>query len=701
MNADQLNIIKNTLNGIKITIPLKQEIVNKDNSNKQYGLEYYYESEEDMKDVEHGGKNLPRRPRPWGTYKEITSYNGQTFETILSGLAAFNNLIYNPRDMYNYVDHYFIKPFAKSPEKNPFVFAKNYKYKTITDLKSLNDLGPHQKFCGQFMSSMSDFNGLLIYHGLGSGKTLTDIVIAESNKASFINSKGVVANIPGRSGACTITIAVPPNMLDTYFKTLTGAIIGGEYKSWTSLCVIYSAEENGGYRQYYTGTVKKDSNGNTIKKNGLVVYEDEALQKKKDKEFRRNQLKKEEVKLQEEYQYINSVLGLSADEKNARINKNSQQKKNIAEKINGLNTEIKSLESSLKERVDNVYFLVSFYTLTNRLIKNGYATDIMNTGDWGSFPEGVKYGTPPHTDCFHSPNSVLIIDEIHKFVSENSRKTSDKGFYHEAAYNIVNFYARLRTGFPSMKIILSSATPIADRPSQLGHIINLLRPRIPFPNKQADFEKWFIRGVADIKNTMLFKYMLSGYVSYFKGGNPKGYPYRRNHIMLHPITAIQSNIYIKRLSRALDNKKNTENGVFGIATSDLLCVFPGQDKTVITQEGSKSEDYNKVYDMYLTMLDIKKKSGLEAVGIFFKNHSIKLYEIAQLLMKSKGNAFVYSSFIARGLLPLAYFLIVNDFHHINKNTVGQGFENSFGFYSGEDIHKGVKELGNQNKIGEI
>ncbi len=66
-------------------------------------------------------------------------------------------------------------------------------------------------------------------------------------------------------------------------------------------------------------------------------------------------------------------------------------------------------------------------------------------------------------------------------------------------------------------------------------------------------------------------------------------------------------------------------------------------------------------------------------------------------MKSKGNAFVYSSFIARGLLPLAYFLMANDFHHISKNEVGQGSENSFGLYSGEDTHLGLKELGKMNK----
>ncbi len=160
-----------------------------------------------------------------------------------------------------------------------------------------------------------------------------------------------------------------------------------------------------------------------------------------------------------------------------------------------------------------------------------------------------------------------------------------------------------------MKIILSSATPIADRPSQLGNVINLLRPRIPFPTKQADFEKWFVHNDLNTKNKILFKYMLSGYVSYFKGGNPKGYPYRRNHIMLHPITSIQSNIYIKRLSKALENQKNNnEKGVFSITTPDLLCVFPGQEKTVVTQEGAKSEDYNKAYAMYLTMLDIKKKN---------------------------------------------------------------------------------------------
>jgi hypothetical protein len=696
MDTEALEVIRTILSSIKINIPLQLTHNEKDENYKTYGLEYYYPNPNDMKDALHGGKNLPRGPRPWGTYQEtITAQDGTIITKRISGLDAFNNLIYNPRDMYDYIDKYFIKPFSVNPTNNPFVYSPDYINKTMKDLSSVSDLNPHQKFCGQYMSSMTDFNGILLYHGLGSGKTLSDIVIAESLKASYINSsspKGI-ANIPGRNSACTITIAVPKNMLKTYVDDITGKIEDGKSKAFTSLCVIYSMDENNaGYRQFYTGTVKKDRSGNSVKHNGFVEYEDVTLQNHKKKIADRDSLKRHEMKLQDEYvKIMTDHRGMDIHQKKEAIDRNTVQKKTTADNIASLSVEIKRLENNLKDRVKQVYFLVSFDTLISRLYNTtggkSVVKDAIFDNNWGTFQEDARYGTPPHTDCFHSKESVLIIDEIHRFITEKIDRLSGKGSKHEALYNILNIYARLRSGFPGMKIVASTATPIFDRPSQLGHIINLLRPRISFPSSQIEFNKWFIHNSEYPKNEILFKYMLSGYVSYFKGGNPVGYPYRRNHFMPHPIIGIQSEVYIDRLVK-MENKRKKEGsdsidtGALRACMSDLLCVFPDQKDGIARSQAKGSVDYVYAKKMRKRMEDIKKSGGIAAVDTFFKKHAIKLYEVAQLIMNSNGNSFVYSSLIARGLLPLADYLMMHGYHLLNGKDVGYGHTKSFGIYSG-------------------
>ena len=43
-------------------------------------------------------------------------------------------------------------------------------------------LAPQQKFMGQLMGPATNFNNILVFHGLGSGKSCTSIVIGEALK---------------------------------------------------------------------------------------------------------------------------------------------------------------------------------------------------------------------------------------------------------------------------------------------------------------------------------------------------------------------------------------------------------------------------------------------------------------------------------------------------------------------------------------
>ena len=47
------------------------------------------------------------------------------------------------------------------------------------------ELMPHQKFVRKFLSSMTPYNGVLLFHGLGTGKTCTAISVAEQTREYY------------------------------------------------------------------------------------------------------------------------------------------------------------------------------------------------------------------------------------------------------------------------------------------------------------------------------------------------------------------------------------------------------------------------------------------------------------------------------------------------------------------------------------
>ncbi len=688
MNIDEIKAI---LEGSEINIPMSISVQEQDISNNSVGLEFFYENPMDMKSVSQGGLNLDRVMRPWPSSTINSKY-------VISGSEALNDIIYKPRDMYDYINKYYIDPYSLIPDRNPFKYSKAYAKKTIFDLKNVStEMGQHQKFCSQYMSTKSDSIGLLVYHGLGSGKTVTALAIAEGNKAQYINDKSSMTTIAGRNKNCTITITVPKSLLHSYFKELIGSVQNGELKSWTGTCVIYVSDEkeDTGYRQYYTGTAKKDSNGKYILKNGIYTYEDKTLSKLTNAENLKNIYIANLNKLNAEYQIINKKYTGEKDKKDKIIENNREEYQAVFEQIQKKKTEIISLNNELKSKVSAVYFIVSVDTFIWRLYRMGTGTNVLIGKDnWGEISDEVKYGTTPHPDCFHSKNGVIIFDEIHGYVGED---TNGKTYKHDALYNISNIYARLKDGFPAMKIIALTATPIFDKTSEIGKIINLLRPRIPFPTTQLEFAKWFIKNKtpAKPKNTLLYRYMTSGYVSYFKGGNPNGYPYRRNHLMVHPISGYQAQLYESDLLRSFNNdtKNGTKKKSFVTHISNLLCALPEIRINVITEKDQRLP-YIRAHNMYIKMQSIYNQTGrLEEVSKYFKEHAVKLHVIAHIIMNTTGNVFVFSNYIARGLLPLAYYLMVNGFKLLDKDTVNTGHEKSFGIYSNEASKEEFLKLG--------
>jgi len=548
-------------------------------------LKYYYKNDEDFKN-----KNLPCRDRNWPHNTEQTS------------LETFNDVdSYNPREMNKYINDYFSN--ERFGGESPFVFQPNYKNKTTEDICNIDEfnLGPQQKFAGKFISTETTFPGMLVYHGLGSGKSCTSIIIGESMKSR--SKQEFDSRIKGR-GPYKVFIVVPKAVIEQYYEEIIGRIQDGNIISCPGACVITENNNNDdkGVRQFYVGEYDKITGKySTSELNEMVNIESKI-----------NEISKNPEKL---------------------------GKSKYRELLNKLNKNLIDLKSRFHEIVDTVYNIVSHDTFLNSVMIKVKDSNKMIPTDFLL-----------QSDAFHSNKSLLIIDEIQKLVREDGSK-------YTKLYNTLNIYARNRTtGESAMKVVLLTATPVYDNPHEAALMINLLRPRIPFPLNRDKFQELFIKTdivsstnthTKTLKNPFLLKYMLSGYVSYFKGGNPQGYPYRRNHIMLHRMKSVQQNEYSRSIIAEIKKEKDRVNfdgmqqGMYPIAIQKSNIAYP-------VTEGLKTS----LEDVASFMSLLKKQKSPEAVYNKASEYSQKFVDVIKLAEKSEGPVFIYSKWIPHGIVGI-------------------------------------------------
>ena len=170
----------------------------------------------------------------------------------------FNNPdVYTHSRMLNFIrTNYSSEAF---PEDSPFEFKEDYIDLSNDDICKATDmsLGPQQKFMGQLMGPNTDFNNTLIFHGLGSGKSCTSIVIAEALK-NATNER--------------VIFAVPAPLVDQYYEEISGEIRNGKFFSCPSFCLV----KNGGKseRDFY---ISQQNNAMLLAKMKTLRREEDKL----------------------------------------------------------------------------------------------------------------------------------------------------------------------------------------------------------------------------------------------------------------------------------------------------------------------------------------------------------------------------------------------------------------------------------------
>ena len=579
-------------------------------------LQYYYENPEDAE-------------------KYKISCEGKVF-TKLNDIESFNN-----KDLLDFVSkQYSSEAF---PDNSPFEFKNNYIDLSNNEICKATDmsLAPQQKFMGHLMGPSSNFNNVLIFHGLGSGKSCTSIVIGEALK-NATNER--------------LLYAVPAPLVDQYYEEIAGEIRNGKFFSCPSFCLV----KNGGktQRDFYVSDTQ----------NALLMAKMKDYTKEQNKLF--------------------EIQTLIDNGDNSPVTAKAYTDQENKTKV--VKQGLEAYQKQLRSKILKTFEIVSHQTF----IQSIYAT--------GKNGQLIKNNRLLEDSALFHKNGLLIIDEIQRLVSAG-------GIFYKKLYNAIKFYFH-----PELRIALMSATPVYDNPYELALTINLLRPRIPFPINNTEFYKFFVGKyesaesnvcvpVTDQKswisedsciiNEELIKYICSGYVSYFKGGNPNAYPYKRVITMDHTFSAQHKAEYISALKSDIskDKKFGAAGDSLGAYESVLLGNYESENEDKISGMYVTTQQYSNIFlpkvgetinktiaekknalQMFKSELNAKKFENTTQIIDYIKKFSTKFASIIQLTLSSSGPVFIFSNWLTYGVEPLAIILEACGLTSFDREDKGNG-----------------------------
>jgi superfamily II DNA or RNA helicase len=527
-------------------------------------------------------------------------FNGKQIYSTRHNVNSYKN--YKGKDYYKWVDSNFKDYTFDNDDFDDPGYNAEAAFNNLCRSKDYG-LKKQQKFAGRIMNTHTEPNSMLIYHGLGSGKTQTSIIVGEAFK--FRKTPGNVI-IPDRAQA-RVLIVVPAALQRQYYSEIVGKLEDNTIKSapgevWIS-----------GNRQYYTTKPLRGS-------------------------IAQNETEISELKL--ELYRLRSVR----DPDYALI----EQRANLLESLKTKNKQSVDRESV---KVNTVYEIISHEKFLNTIFKlenNHYLPQ-----------ESLE------SSFLKTPNGLLIIDEIQNLISEagtNYRRL---------------LYALRYTANPGFRSIFLTGTPIYDKPYEFGLLMNLLRPRVIFPDTRDEFDKLFIHDSKFI-NQEFFKKMCSGYISYFKGGNPLAYPRKKTIIMKHRMEDYQYEQYKLALRKEIEKdkmiggtkkvdiysnklKENIATGIFNKSNQVCNIAFPQATLTALEAQQTNAQLKKNVENFKVVLKTeadqhpepiVKIKKVLDKV----REHSAKFSKVAELILNCPGTVFVYSNYVYYGVDSMAVIM---------------------------------------------
>ncbi len=631
----------------------------------------------------------------------------------------FNNFINpefwvlpNRKRFVNWIDTTFLKYKAKG-----HVESNNQKY----------ELFLYQQFIRDYIQLESPYRGLLLYHGLGSGKTCSSIAVAESMKGK----------LPDKSIIIMLPASLEPNYIDELMKC--GSESYKLQQHWTK----------------YSGYNSFNLSNTIIAKNGGIWFNDPT---KKSNYQDLTELEKIEIRLQlkaiinSQFTFIhyNGLRNSSLDSWTSNGTNYFSNKLIIIDEVHNLISMIvgggkigKRLYEILMESENSRFILLSGTPIINYPYEAAYLFNLLR-GKMKVYK--IKLQFPPNGSdeeikkyLTTLPYIDFVENDINKTINITKNESQFQNFYKD------NIYKGVKLALPSRQLIddknfISKLKEdlklknyyIKDSPSSPEEFV-------VFPEKQEVFDNLFLKSDnSGLKNEDLFKRRILGTVSYYKGAKAHLLPEKIGpHIVECIMSPHQTLIYKQirsierdkeRISKSKNkNKKKDDDSkissyyrVFSRATCNF--VFPekierpfpsGKNQTINEEDEGDVNEGNFNNDDFKEVLkkknQIYEKQKIEAFNQLDKEknkylgldnlseYSGKYKQILLNLNKSPGSAFIYSQFRSlEGIGILSLALMANGYaeYKLEFNTLKNEWDENispededkpkFAFYSGTE-----------------
>jgi hypothetical protein len=264
-------------------------------------------------------------------------------------------------------------------------------------------------------------------------------------------------------------------------------------------------------------------------------------------------------------------------------------------------------------------------------------------------------------------NTLLIIDEVQNMVSLT-------GTFYRTLKKLIDSYTE------SVKILILSATPMFDKPNEIGLTLNLLKPPKEFP-VGCDFNQMFLSKKGNnyqMKNMKKFISLSQGLVSYFRGAPPFTYPEEIFKVVKCNMSDFQYKSYLTSLSAEGSYVKGSFRNVDILNLPQNFFLGPRMVSNIAFPNKSIGENG----------FSSLTKEALQLQNI--NNYSVKFYKILQKIKKSEGPVFVYSNFKDLGGIR-SFIKFIENHGFKNYKVNGEG-NNRYALWTGDEKHKMKEEI---------
>lgn len=573
----------------------------------------------------------------------------------------------------------------------------------------------HQKFLKDYLQPSSPYRGLILYHGLGSGKSCSSISIAEGLKNDY-----------------PIYVITPKSLQLNYKNELKkcGSVLYQIKQYWEYVEIDV---ENSKELEYIEQELK-------ISKKILKLHGGFWINNM-DLESNYNQLtdiQQKEINTQIDNQIDKNYTFISNGMRLAKLNELSAKAKdgNLFNNSLVIIDEVHNLISTIvNNRPKGLRLYELLLEATNVKIVLLTGTPIINYPHEVAIISNILRGLiVEYTIKLSKPNGIWNEKEIEEIIKETN--TIDQ-YIIEAGNNIIKITRTPMKFTNNLQSSQYNGVLYHNNEMENKEWLEMIKDKLKkhhynvvgkiqeqkykaLPDEREEFNKFFIDSETNsVKNHILFKKRISGLVSYYSGASQDLYPsINQVHLENIPLSDYQFQKYeeCRKIERELEKptkykKKNDTMSSFYRVFSRMIANFvfpekiyrPLSKKTIDIdniEQKSISGDEEDVVDEELDMsgMDIgtlKLKAWKDLVKYRnryltmdgLETYSPKMRKMIEHVHTSPGNIFIYSQFkTLEGINTIALALSVNGFapFKLIKDGDGDYIEE---FETEEDIDK--------------